>query len=222
MLVRDALCRHIIPLRSADAAREVLAVMDSCGYDLLPVTNPETGRFAGMVSREAAAEHSPDGPVMPTLSVEQTITTVPDQPVFEVARLMERHDITLLPVVDAEGKYVGLVERSLLHDRIIRLLNLTEYGSLLTIHFEKHDFMLSKPVQIIESEGGLIMGLTVTIPDNEISCYKVIVKLNLPEPVRVVAALKRHGYVVDLHSSDSQQDRRFEERADELMHYLNL
>lgn len=127
-----------------------------------------------------------------------------------------------MPVIENGRKFAGVIERHVLFDHIVRLMNLTEYGSLITIHFEERDFTLSQLVRIIEAEGGLILGLSVQSPKSSHPFYVVTIKLNLPDPARIVAALKRHEYIVDTHSSDNQEDRRYEERADELMHYLNI
>ena len=40
------------------------------------------------------------------------VTTSPDELVSDVARLMSRHKLRRLPVVDAHGRLVGIVSRS--------------------------------------------------------------------------------------------------------------
>ncbi len=222
MLVRDILNDSVKPLRAIDTAREALAAMNESGHNILPVVDQTTNRFIGMVTRKAAENHLNTGDSVLTIREERPVVTEPDQNIFETARVMDKHDLPMIPVLDQERIYHGVVERHKLFAQIIRLMNFTEYGSLITIHFEERDFTLSQLVRIIEAEGGLILGLSVESPRGNLPFYVVSVKLQLTDPARVVAALKRHEYIVDSHSTDNQEDRRYEERADELMHYLNI
>lgn len=222
MLVREIVSQTIRPLRAVDTAREALAAMMESGQIALPVVDQTTNRFIGMVTRESAEKHHATVDSVLTIREESPVFTHPEQNVFDTVRLMEKHHLTLLPVLEKGRNYVGVVERHLLNDAIIRMMNFTEYGSLITIHFEERDFTLSKPVRIIEDDGGLILGLSVESPRAHHPFYVVSVKLNLTDPGRIVASLKRHEYIVEQHGSDDQEDRRYEQRADEFIHYLNI
>ncbi|TVQ68478.1 MAG: CBS domain-containing protein [Balneolaceae bacterium] len=222
MKVHEVVSQIIRPLRAMDTAREALAAMAESGMSALPVVDQTTRRFIGVVTRASAEQHHVSGGSVLTIREEKSIVTDPDQHVFDAVRLMEKHNLTILPVLDSDRSYVGVVDRRELNDRIITLMNFTEYGSLITIHFEERDFTLSQPVRIIEAEGGLILGLSVESPKARHPFYVVSIKLNLTDPGRIVASLKRHDYIVDQHSSDDEEDRRYEQRADELMHYLNI
>ncbi len=222
MLIRDITSEHIIPLRAIDTAREALTAMNETGQLILPVVDQTTNRFIGMVSRESAEKHSATVGSVMTIREKHTVVASPCQNVLETARLMDKHDAAMIPVLDDERNYLGVVERTVLNARIVEMMNFTEYGSLITIHFEERDFTLSQVVRIIETEGGLILGLNVESPRSNNPFYVVSIKLSLPDPARIVSALKRHEYIVDAQSTDNQEDRRFEQRADELLHYLNM
>jgi len=196
--------------------------MIESGQVILPVVDQTTNRFIGMVTREAAEKHHISVDSVLTIREKNSIVTDPNQNVFDTARLMDKHELTLIPVLDNGREYLGVVDRNKLFQKIIEMMNLTEYGSLLTINLDERDFTLSKIVRIIEAEGGLILGLSVEAPNKKNPCYEISIKLNLPDPGRIIAALKRHEYLVFAHSTENEEERRFEERADELMHYLNI
>jgi CBS domain-containing protein len=46
------------------------------------------------------------------LMTRQVVTARPDEEVAEAARRMHRHDVKLLPVVEADGRLVGVVSRA--------------------------------------------------------------------------------------------------------------
>lgn len=222
MLVREAISKFVKPLRAIDTAQDALSAMTESGQAILPVVDQTTNRFIGMVTRESAERHYATIDSVLSIREDQYIVTDPYQNVFDTARLMDKHNLTLLPVLDNGRNYLGVVERKFLYDEIIRMMNLTEYGSLITIHFNERDFTLSKLVRIIETEGGLILGMSVEAPKANHPFYVVSIKLNLSNPSRIAASLKRHEYIVEVHSTEGQEDRRYEQRADELLHYLNI
>lgn len=222
MQVHEVIRRNIAPLRAIDTAREALAAMTDCGLEALPVVDQTTKRCIGTVTRESALEHQMTDNSVLSIREKQVFAADPDQNIFDAVRLMEKHRLAILPIVADDRGYVGVVARADLNECIVRLMNFTEYGSLITIHFGERDFTLSKPVRIIEQEGGLILGLSVETPNAHHPFYVVSVKLNVTDPERIVSSLKRHEYIVDQHSAEDQQDSRYEQRADELMHYLNI
>ncbi|MEX0680600.1 MAG: CBS domain-containing protein [Balneolales bacterium] len=222
MLVREAINRHIKPLRAIDTAREAMNAMSETDQEILPVVDQTTNRLIGMVTRESAQKHYATVDSVLTIRDKNAIVTEPEQNIFETVRLMYKHNLSLLPVLDKEKFFLGVVERKHLFDCIIEVMNFTEYGSLVTIHFKENDFTLSQLVRIIETEGGLILGISVESPRENNPFYIVSIKLNLSDPSRIVNSLKRHGYIVDAQSTDNEDDRKYEARADEFMHYLNI
>lgn len=222
MLVRDAISTGIKPLRAIDTVREALSAMIESGLVTLPVVDQTTNRFIGMVNRDSIEKHPLLLDSVLAIREKYPVVTEPNQNVFDTARLMDKHSLTLIPVLDMAKNYMGVVEKNHLYRSIIKLMNFTEYGSLISVHFEERDFTLSNLVRIIETEGGLILGMSVESPKDNHPFYVVSIKLNLPNPARIVSALQRHEYIVDSFSIDHQENRRYEERADELMHYLNI
>lgn len=219
---REILNTALIPLRAMDTASEALLRMAEGGYAVLPVVDVTTGRYLGLVSREAARLHEATDDSVLAFRDHLSLSAGVSQHIFDAARLMEKHGVRMLPILDEQGKYLGVVEKNRLYEQIVHIVNLAEYGSLLTVHFRERDFTLSQLVRIIEAEDALILGLSVEAPTASNPFYMVCVKLNRHDPSQVVSALRRNNFVVDACSIDLEQDKRYEERADELLHYLNL
>ncbi|MDI6402348.1 CBS domain-containing protein [Balneolaceae bacterium ANBcel3] len=222
MLVKDLADHNIKPLSASCSVEEAMGAMESSSQPLLPLVDPKTNRFAGMVSRNTLEQHRDSDIRIYELREEHPAVALSNQNIFDTARQMEKSGVSVIPIIEPDNQYLGMVDMNRLFDRIVRVFNLTEYGSVLTVHFKERDFTLSKLVHIIESEGGLIMGLGVDSPRDNQPFYIVTIKINLSDPSRIVSSLKRHSYIVDAHSVDGQDTRHYEDRADELMHYLNI
>ncbi|MFO7924115.1 MAG: CBS domain-containing protein, partial [Bacteroidales bacterium] len=113
--------------------------MKESGQTLLPVVDQTTNRFIGMVSRESAEKHENSIDSVLAIREAQYFVSIQNQNIFDAARLMDKHKLTLLPVLDSERHYMGVVDRSTLNERIVQVMNFTEYGSIITIHFEERD-----------------------------------------------------------------------------------
>lgn len=219
---REILNTTLVPLRAMDTASAALVKMADSAYDVLPVVDATTGRYLGMVSMQTARLHEATDDSVLAFREYVSLFAGLSQHIFDTARQMQKHGVYMLPIVDEQGKYMGVVEKSRLYEQIVHIVNLAEYGSLLTVHFRERDFTLSQLVRIIEAEDTLILGLSVEAPTPGNPFYMVCIKLNRHDPSQVVSALRRNNFVVDACSIDMEQDKRYEERADELMHYLNL
>jgi CBS domain-containing protein len=109
-LVKDVMVRNVATIRAGfsvdDAAKQI--IKDK--FNHLPVVDDD-GRLIGIVTAwdvsKAVAQSRRDRlePVM-TRSV---ITVLPDDPVDLAARLLEKHNISALPVIDREKKVIGIV-----------------------------------------------------------------------------------------------------------------
>jgi CBS domain-containing protein len=109
-LVRDIMVWNVATIRAGfsvdDAAKKI--IKDK--FNHLPVVD-DGGRLVGIVTAwdvsKAVALSKRDKlePIM-TRSV---ITVAPDDPVDLAARLLEKHNISALPVIDKEKKVIGII-----------------------------------------------------------------------------------------------------------------
>ncbi|HIE37993.1 MAG TPA: CBS domain-containing protein [Anaerolineales bacterium] len=120
MLVRDRMTPNPIVLRPGSDPLAGMALCKSGGFRRLPVVDEE-GRLVGIVTENdlrlfLSTAPSP-GVMQRQHRVEQVmrspvITVAPDYPLEEAARLMIQHDIGGLPVVQEDGRLVGIITRS--------------------------------------------------------------------------------------------------------------
>lgn len=209
------------PLRGSDT---VLAVKDRMKEEQvysLPVVDKTTKKLIGQIKSEQLAD-ADENQKISELQMEKAVKVYEGQHVFESARLVMQHELTLLPLVDKELTFLGVVTKQQIFEIISRMLNLELAGSVVMIEIEPIDFSLSEIVQIIEAEGAKILGLAVESPDRNHQAFEVSAKLNLKDISRVTAALKRYGYSVLIESENTIFQNDLEDRADELLKYIDM
>lgn len=106
--VADLCPRGAVAVRGDLPLAEVAPLLLERDLDALPVVDPD-GRAVGIISKtDLLRPRAPEATVFDAMT-HAAITAPEGAPVSEVAALMTSHGVHQLPVVDAEGRVVGLV-----------------------------------------------------------------------------------------------------------------
>lgn len=221
MLAKQALNSEIQPLFVQNSVSEAAKRMNELNISAMPVIDRTTKKLIGQV--ELAEIESVDGEnVVADLVLEEAIKTYLGQHIFEAARLMLQYEMRLLPVVDKEQTFQGFLGKDTVLESLTHMLNLSKFGSVITIELNQRDFTLAEIVHLVESESAKVLGITVEMPETHTGNFEVSIKLNLKDVSRVAASLRRHDYTVVTNSSNEILGMDVETRADELIKYLDM
>lgn len=209
------------PLSGSNTIGEVRDRLEIEDVKALPVVDPTTEKLIGQVDSEQLLGAEDDQKIS-DMQMGEAIKIYEGQHIFEGARLMLQYEQNLLPLVNKESTFLGVITKQEILESISKMLNIEQQGSVLTIEIEPIDFSLSEIVQIIEAEGAKILGVGVESPDSNHQAFEVSVKLNLKDISRVTAALKRYGYSVLVESESTVLENDLEHRADELLKYIDM
>jgi len=209
-------------LKSGDDIAQALDLFEEMDSQVLPVIEPTTRKLIGLL-KIGEIEHINDKAIkLCQLDLKEPVKVYSRQHLFEAIRLMLLHEIRLLPVVDNDMTYLGLLRKARLLEVLSDMLNLAEYGSVITIDIKQRDYTLSEIVQVIEAEGAKILGIAVETPSPDKNSFSVSIKLNIEEVSRVASALRRYGYNISSETISETFHVDFEARADELLNYLDM
>jgi CBS domain-containing protein len=106
----------VTPGATIDAAAQMMADLD---IDALPVGESE-GALAGIITsrdillRVVAPRRDPRSTRVAEAMTATVFSCAPDDDVADVLRKMERHQVQRMPVLDEDGRIVGLVTREVL------------------------------------------------------------------------------------------------------------
>jgi len=98
-----------VTIHLGSTVRDALAMMEEYHIGGIPVVN-ENRMLVGIVTnRDLRFERNLDRPVEEVMTSEGLVTTTQSTNLEEAADILQRHKIEKLPVVDGEGRLVGLV-----------------------------------------------------------------------------------------------------------------
>jgi IMP dehydrogenase len=98
-----------VTLRPHDRVRDALELMSAYGISGVPITDEE-GRLVGILTnRDLRFETDTDAPVSSLMTSRDLVTAPVGTTLAEAQRLLSRHKVEKLPVVDREGRLKGLI-----------------------------------------------------------------------------------------------------------------
>ncbi len=107
----DIMRRDVVTLERGESIDQLDASMRALGYHHLPVV--DEGRVVGIVSERDLLRATPAGPTIASAVMSRPVCTVDvATPLSEAARMLLDRRIGCLPVVDADGRLVGIVTTS--------------------------------------------------------------------------------------------------------------
>ena len=178
---------------------EAFELMKSEGVQRLPVLDGE-GNLVGIISEKNITSAAADKEVsivefalllskikVGDVMTKEVITVSVDDPVEMAARKMRDNDISILPVVDNNGKLVGVVSRSDLFRLLLELFGTRHYGIRVTFRIKDQKGVIAKLAIALEKIGANIVSIGNLDSDQGYST--IIMKINGVEESLIKDAL---------------------------------
>ncbi len=220
MLARELISDVVTALKTSDTGTKALSWMEVFRVKHLPIVNQRD--FLGLISDADIFDlNNPDEPVgNHELSLQKPYVRE-DQHIYEVIELLSRLKLTLVPVLDHQKHYRGVITMEDLTRRFARLSAMQQPGGIVELEMNPLDYSLSEISQIVEGNNGRILSLYVANTDDN-KKLRVTLKINLTDLTSIMATFNRYNYVVvSSHMSEEDLDEFYQERFDVFLKYLN-
>lgn len=219
MEVRNAINPATPALQVSDTMEDALGLLMEHHVHHLPVVDEE-GDLAGVISEERLMDA--DGPETPieSLLAARPVSVPPHAHIFDAARAMVEHDLSTLPVADADGRYLGLIRRHDIFDKFAQMLSTQQSGAIVALEVDPRDYALAKLVHIIEQNEAKVLAVASESPEQSTEKIRVTLKLNVKDTSRVRHVLEHHGYHVV--ASFGEEEGELEELVEEFVRYLEV
>ena len=220
MLARDLISDAILPLRTSDTVEKALDRMAEFRVYHLPVVNEK--QILGLVSENDLIEVTDYSAHIGSLSLNlRNYCVLEEQHVYDVIRLVNELHLSIVPVLDHQKNYLGLVSLTTLVEYFATLTSIKDPGSIIVLEISNRDNSLAHVAQIVESENAQILSSYVkSFPDS--MKLELTLKLNRTEVSAIIASFLRYDYVVKATFNDAKADEGTQDRYDQLMNYLDI
>lgn len=220
MLAKELISDIVTALKTSDTGTQALAWMEVFRIKHLPIVNQRD--FLGLISDADIYDlNNPDEPVgNHNLSLEKPYVRE-NQHIYEVIELLSRLELTLVPVLNQEDQYLGVITQEELTQHFAHLSAMKQPGGIIELELNEYDYSMSEISQIVESNNARILSSYVS-SNGVKGKIRVTLKTNLTDLTSVMQTFERYNYsVVSSHMDDEDLDEFYQERFDVFLKYLN-
>ena len=221
MIAREFISDSIPPVKPSDTISYALDWMYEFKLSQLPIVHER--KFQGIITENDLLDA-----IDPEVNVGALRYTGWDsayvnenQHMYDVIKVMSALKLELLPVLDKEMNYIGLISLKDIVQHLGGHLAIQEPGGILVLEIAANSYVLSEIGRIVESADAKVLSLYLsTRPDG--SALEVTLKLNVEDLTSVVASFERFEYTVARTFSVKDRSADLQKNVDALMFYLNI
>ena len=221
MVAKDLISDIVPALRTSDTGLKALSYMDIFRISHLPIVN--NTEFLGLISdkdiydlnmaEEALGNH--------TLSLTRPFV-VYNQHVYEVIELASRLELSVIPVLDENKNYLGIITQTDLLKYFSELAAVKQPGAIIVLDLNTNDYSLSQIAQIVESNDAKILSVYISSPSDSTK-LDVTLKINRNDLSSVIQTFNRYNYTIKASYLDTDMlSNMLDDRYEMFMRYLSV
>jgi len=220
MLAIELIADAIPPVHTSDSIRTALDRMVEFRVRHLPIVNED--QFLGLLSEnDTFAESDLQTPVGALALSLVNPYVLEDQHIYDVIRLFNERQLTVVPVLDSNKNYSGLITINALPQYFASLTAVDKPGGIIVLEISNKNNSLAHMSQIVESDNAQILSSYVrSFPDS--TRMEVTLKVNKQDISNILATFMRYEYDIKATFNHSDENDNSRDRYNSLMNYLNL
>lgn len=220
MYASELISYSVPPLKKNDTGVKALLWMNDFHVRHLPVI--ENGKLLGILSEDEVinfveAESSIEASKPELLNY----FVASNHHLYDVMKLVVNYNLTIIPVLNNEEEYMGLITIEDLIKKLAETGSITHPGGVLVLEMEPRDYSLTEIARIIEMENARILSsfISSTYGTNKL---ELTLKINKEDLKHIVATLERFNYNVKSSFYESEFLDSLNDRYDSLLRFLNV
>ena len=219
MVAETLMTDSLVPLRTSDTGEEALGLMNDFYLKHLPIVNNET--LLGLLSEDDVLNNNVDEAVGSYQLSLHNAYAYTDDHIYEVMRQLAEKQLTVIPVINREQTYVGMITQEDLLNYFARTGSFTEPGSIIVLEMQRRDYSLAELARLVESENAAVLSSFIS-SDLSSSVIHVTLKINKQNIQGLLATFERFSYEVKASFNEGEYLQNLQARYDSLMTYLNV
>lgn len=219
MVASELISYDIPPLKLTDTGVKALDWMEEFKTTSLPVV--DGNKYVGMITESDILDRN---------DIEEKIQSYnlnfnkplgfQNQHLFEIIALMVTNDVMILPIVDAEENYLGLISSETVIKEFSKAISINNSGSIITLEVSLRDYSLAEIAKMVESDDAKILASYIT-SHTDSNKLEVTLKINKTDISRILHTFERFNYIVTASYNESEYHKDLKDRYDEFMRFLN-
>lgn len=220
MIARELINDSYPPLKLSDTGLKALNWMEEFRLEHLPIVDGVN--YFGLASEEDILKSASLDRPLANASLPLIRPFVKfNQPVFEVVKIISKDKLTIVPVLDENGIYLGLITLADVMKHYSDSGIFDDANGVIVLEVGAKNYSMSEIAHIVESEDARILSFYLT-PNPESETLDLTLKINQADLSRILSSFTRHGFLVREHYQQSEFIDDLKSRYDSLMNYLGI
>lgn len=140
---------------------------------------------------------------------------------LEAMKLATEFNLSLVPIVDEQNHFAGVVSVESLFNYIASHNAITDEGGIIVLEMEQRNYSLSEIARICESNEMQILSCMVKTDENT-GLQLVTIKVNKTDIQSLTATFERFGYLIVETYAAEKHDENLQSNYDMLMRIINI
>ena len=221
MIARELISDIFPSVKSTDQAGRALDWMMEFKLNQLPIV--DHGKYIGMVTEndilDAADLDIPVGEIK--YSGLDGAYIYQENHVYDAIELMSNFKLEVLPVLDEENGYLGVITHRDLTIYLGQLFAIHEPGGIMVLEIPGKSYVLSEIARIVESEDAVILSLYLS-PVSNTNDMLLTLKISAQDLSRISASMERFNYRIIRIYHMGTHDEDYKRNLDALIKYLDM
>lgn len=221
MLAKNLISDVVPGLKTSDTGVQALNWMEIFRVKHLPIVNHK--QFLGLISDQDIYDlNDPEEPIgNHGLSLQKPFVGQ-GQHIYEVIELLSRLKLSLVPVLNDEKQFLGVITQDDLIREFANLSAMQHPGGIIVLEMDNQDYLLTEISNIVEENNAKILSLYVSSEENT-QRMSVTLKINTIDLTAIIATFNRYSYTITAsYMNTEDMDEFYQDRFDEFLNYLNV
>ena len=220
MIAKDLIIENIPSLKISDSGSHAIHLMEEFKVSHLPIVNKS--EYLGLIGENEILDLNIDEQSFDKVKLSLIRPYVLQQQHFyEVIKLFTSMNITVLPVLDNEQNFIGVIPFVALLKEFSLLAAIRDPGGIIVLEMNEHDYSMTQISQIIEGNDAKILSLYLNNLENTTK-IEVTLKVNKADITGILQTFYRYNYTVKASFYQSGFKDDLKDRFDLFMNYLNM
>ncbi|MBS1645898.1 MAG: CBS domain-containing protein [Bacteroidetes bacterium] len=221
MLIDSLITQDVPVLKDTDTVEQALRYMEDFKITHLPILHHK--KLVGL-----AAENE----LLDVLDTKKRISDTSiaflkpvlhlGQHAFDALRMMSNLHLSLIPVTDEKGIYLGSITQKSVVEKLANLSGVMEQGGIIELEINKNDYSLTQIAGIVEGNDAKIISLYVTSLPDDSSKIEVTIKINREDLSRILQTFSRYNYTVKASYHQAEYEDDLKHRFNAFIKYLDI
>jgi len=211
---------EIIPLSLKDTASKALSLMNDYKVSHFPVT--ENDIFIGVIAEENIYNiDNTENKLQKELLNYDNLFVNEQQYVNDVLKLIDSQKLSLVPVIDDKGKYVGCITQKDIINYFAKSMSINSPGGIIMLEVNINDYSLTEIANIVESNDAKALSVNIVSNINSTK-LEIVLKVNILNINRLIQTFERYNYQINASFGEEINYADIKENYDSLMNYLKV